>query len=308
MTIELDVQPAGGEVPGGASDVAADALLERIQALTSEIDEMASPAVRERADALVGSIVELYGEGLTRIVEEIAASGAADELRDALTADGMVASLLLIHDLYPVSLEDRVAEALDGVRPYLESHGGNVALLGISKGIATLRLEGSCKGCPASSATLELAIKQALDEHAPDLEGLVVEGIEGAAPTASDGELPILQIAGSGNGNGSGPASWEPVTGLEAIAEGGHARSEVGGVLLIVARVEGTLLAFRDFCPACEGGLARGGLDGGVLTCPSCRRTYDLPKAGRAVDGEGQLEPVPLLATDGGVRVAIGGV
>ena len=46
--------------------------------------------------------------------------------------DGVVASLLLMHGLYPVPLEDRVREALDSVRPYMESHGGDVELLGIA--------------------------------------------------------------------------------------------------------------------------------------------------------------------------------
>ena len=96
-------------------------------------------------------------------------------MRDRLVDDGVVASLLLIHGLYPVSLEERVLEALDSVRPYMESHGGDVELLGIEDGVAKMRLVGHCEGCPASEATLELAIKKALEETAPDLEGLEVE-------------------------------------------------------------------------------------------------------------------------------------
>ena len=69
-------------------------------------------------------------------------------------------------------------EALDNVRPYMESHGGNVELVSLEEGVARIRLEGSCDGCPASSSTLELAIKTALEETAPDLLGIEVEGIE----------------------------------------------------------------------------------------------------------------------------------
>ena len=69
-------------------------------------------------------------------------------------------------------------EALDNVRPYMESHGGNVELVSLEDGVARIRLEGSCDGCPASSSTLELAIKTALEETAPDLLGIEVEGIE----------------------------------------------------------------------------------------------------------------------------------
>ena len=116
---------------------------------------------------------------------------------------------MLIHGLYPVGLDERVAEALDSVRPYMESHGGNVELLGIEDGIARIRLEGSCDGCPASSSTLELAIKSALDEAAPDLEGLVVEGaVDGAA--AGHARAGLARAAG-GPGRRRPPAappSW----------------------------------------------------------------------------------------------------
>jgi Fe-S cluster biogenesis protein NfuA len=81
-----------------------------------------------------------------------------------------------MHGLHPVPLEDRVREALESVRPYMASHGGNVELVGVSDGVATIRLEGHCQGCSASASTLELGIRQALETHAPDLEGLEVEG------------------------------------------------------------------------------------------------------------------------------------
>ena len=59
----------------------------------------------------------------------------------------------------------------------MESHGGNVELLGIEDGIVRLRLEGSCKSCRASSSTLELAVQRALQQFAPDVEGMDVEGV-----------------------------------------------------------------------------------------------------------------------------------
>ncbi len=58
----------------------------------------------------------------------------------------------------------------------MESHGGDVELLGVEDGVARLRLAGSCHGCAASSSTLELAIKKALMETAPDLLDMDVEG------------------------------------------------------------------------------------------------------------------------------------
>ena len=283
-------------------------LVERVQRLTAELESVADPSVQALTEELVGAVVALYGEGLERIFAALDEAGEpGSELARRLADDGVVASLMLIHDLYPVELETRVGEALESVRPYMESHGGNVQLLGIEQGIARIRLEGSCEGCPASASTLELAIKQALDEAAPDLEGLVVEGIANGAAPASPGagalELPVVSVAPGAAGAKPG---WFDLDGGASVAEGEAAPASVGGVSLLVARIEGRLLAFRDACAGCEGPLSSGELSDGVLTCPGCGRGYFLPRAGRSLDDERlQLEPVPLLDDAQGARVAL---
>ena len=292
--------------PASGNGAAAEALIARVSELTARIGELGDPAARAGAEELVSAVIELYGEGLARIFEAVDASGEAGAaLRSRLADDGVVASLMLIHDLYPVSLSERVVEALDSVRPYMESHGGNVDLLGIEDGVARIRLEGSCEGCPASASTLELAIKQALDEAAPDLEGLLVEGALESGSPIGDGamELPMVQVA---PGHAEAEPSWFDLGGLDGLAEGEVTGSEIAGIGLIVARVEGSLLAYRDACPGCADPLADGELSEGVLSCPSCARRYYLPRAGRSLDEDRlQLEPVPLLAGGAGVRVAL---
>ena len=68
-----------------------------------------------------------------------------------MTDDELVSHLLLLHGLHPVSLGDRVLDALDEVRPYLESHGGDVELVGMEGPVVRLRMQGSCSGCPSST-------------------------------------------------------------------------------------------------------------------------------------------------------------
>jgi Fe-S cluster biogenesis protein NfuA len=130
-----------------------DTLLERI-----EHDDAATEAVQ--------AVVELYGEALARLL------AGADPAEDPL-----VSHLLLVHDLHPTDLETRVRRALDEVRPYLGSHGGDVELLGVEGGVARLRLAGTCNGCPSSTVTLRNAIEAALLKAAPDLEGIEAEGV-----------------------------------------------------------------------------------------------------------------------------------
>ncbi|HXB66106.1 MAG TPA: DUF5947 family protein [Solirubrobacteraceae bacterium] len=169
---------------------APEQLLARVQELQGRLEESEDSATRRLAEELVAAVTQMYGGGLRAVVESLFAAGdAGARIATSLAEDPLVATLLLIHDLHPVSLEQRVRAALEQVRPYMESHGGNVELLSLERGVARIRLQGSCSHCSASTVTLEQAIKGALEERAPDLEGLEVEGV---TPQAAAGAgLPI---------------------------------------------------------------------------------------------------------------------
>jgi len=177
---------------------APEELVERVQELLGSLDEIADPVAQHRVQELIGTVLELYGAGLERVLGIVDDAGDdALPVRQALLDDGVVSSLLLIHGLYPITLEERVVEALDSVRPFLASHGGNVELLSVEDGVARLRLEGSCNGCPASAETLENALKEAIDATAPDLLGLEVEGVVGLEEKADEPaglSLPLVQV------------------------------------------------------------------------------------------------------------------
>ena len=267
-------------------------LIARVQELTGRLEDLDDPACRRLAEELTAAVVQMYGAGLERIVEL-----ADAETRDEMANDSLVAGLLMIHDLYPVPIEERVVQALDTVRPYMESHGGDVELLGIENGIAKLRLQGSCKSCRASSSTLELAVRQALEEAAPDLEGMDVEGIveEEEELEVTGVPLPLIQM--------NGTPSWHTLS-IEVNDE--LVATDVGGVALVVANVEGTLLAYRNRCADCGGALDGGALEAGALGCPTCGRSYFLPQAGRSMDDDHlQLQPIPLLREQEEIRVAL---
>ena len=151
---------------------------ERIETLIQEVAAFHDPHARAKAEELVQALLNMYGEGLSRMLEltmETEASGLA--LIDTFANDELLSSLFLLHGLHPIDIETRVLEALDGVRPYLKSHGGNVEFIKVEEGIAHLRLEGSCDGCASSTTTLKLAIEEAVYNAAPDLDGLRVEGV-----------------------------------------------------------------------------------------------------------------------------------
>jgi Fe-S cluster biogenesis protein NfuA/nitrite reductase/ring-hydroxylating ferredoxin subunit len=267
--------------------------LEEVQRLTDALDRLEDGPEKELAEELVGAVVALYGEGLARIMEVLGDDAAqVSEVRERLAADGVVASLLLVHDLYPVPLETRVLEALASVRPYMESHGGNVALDRIEDGVAHLRLVGHCDGCPASLSTLELAIEDALAEHAPDLLGVEVEGL--AQPKHAS-ETPRR------------PAPvWLTLDQAGGVEPGTVRTVPVGGVDLIVANVAGSLLAYRSECPCCGAAMDEATLEGEILSCARCRHGFALAQAGRAVGSDDvYLEPVPMLRRSKGLELSV---
>jgi Fe-S cluster biogenesis protein NfuA len=145
----------------------------RVEVLLERLESLPDPVAREAATATVQALLELYGEGLRRI-----AASVGEGVALTLARDELVGHLMLLHGLHPVAVEQRVRDALTGVRPYLESHGGDVELLGVAGGVVRLRLQGSCEGCPASAMTLKLAIEEAVLAAAPDVERVEAEGVE----------------------------------------------------------------------------------------------------------------------------------
>jgi Fe-S cluster biogenesis protein NfuA len=131
-----------------------------------------------------------------------------------LVADDLVASLLLVHDLHPHDVRRRVSDALDQVRPYLGSHGGDVHLLDIVGDTVQLQFAGSCKSCPSSAVTLELAVEDAIRAAAPEISSIELVTPEAAAaePTAViPAESLLAQVHARAHANGGNSAAWHPV-------------------------------------------------------------------------------------------------
>lgn len=271
----------------------------RAERRLGELESLPDPAAREAALGAVQAVLELHGEGLRRILDRLGAAQAG-----LLAGDDLVGHLLVLHGLHPAPLEERVRAALDGVRPYLGSHGGDVELAGVEDGVVRLRLRGSCEGCPASAMTLKLAIEDAVLRAAPDVERVEAEG---AAP-APEAAAPLLRLGASPAPAPTADPAWTVAGALPQLASGGTLVREVAGERLLFVAVDGARYAYRPRCPGCSADLEAAPLRGAELACPGCALRFDARRAGRCLDApERQLEPVPLLVDEAGlVRVAVG--
>ena len=272
---------------------------DRIQILL-DASAAGGAAARERAEQLVREVTDLYGAGLERMMH--VAVAANPELAEAFTRDDLVASLLLVHGLHPHSVERRISDALDTVRPYLGSHGGDVSLLEVDDDIVRLRFSGSCKTCPSSAVTLELAVEDAVRAAAPEISSIEVVAAE---KDPSSGVIPAQSLLTRLHSNGHRPTAWQPTPELAQLAPG-----EVGGFLIadapvLACRVGENLFAYRDRCGNCTGSLAGAELDGAALRCPRCDAVFDVVHAGAGADGTGHLEPIPVLVREGVLSMAV---
>ena len=284
--------------------------LHKIEGLVNAIESAADPNVRASAVELMRSLMDLHGAGIERMMEIIFEAGTVNGERagiiDRFAADDLVASLLLLHGLHPLAVETRVVQALDKVRPYLRSHGGNVELLGISEGVVSLKLQGSCNGCASSAMTLKLAIEEAIYEAAPDVIALQVEGV-----VAQRLPTELVQLNGSSGKNGStqpadGKGTWEEVRGLASLVNGAVRTLEVCGRQVLFCRLDETYYAYSDVCPECGDMMQFASLESASLVCPACGQRFDVMRAGRGLDKPNlYLEPYPLLVEHGQAKIAL---
>jgi Fe-S cluster biogenesis protein NfuA/nitrite reductase/ring-hydroxylating ferredoxin subunit len=280
---------------------------ERIELLL-EASTAGGPVMRERAEELVRLVVELYGAGLERLLELAHDQGKLDdELLDALAADDLVASLLIVHGLHPYGVEERVERALDGVRPYLGSHGGDVELLEVTEdAVVRLRLLGSCDGCASSAVTLELAVEDAIRAAAPEIVRIDVE------EPAKGGLIPVEQLTARLRAPAGG-VSWALAAAIDDVPTGGLLRTTVAGLDVLLCRLLSGMYAYRDSCAACGSSFEGAGMrrspatpGSAVLTCRGCGAHFDVRHAGVDLDDPTRhLDPVPLLERDGVVEVAV---
>ncbi|MFI7423416.1 hypothetical protein [Nonomuraea sp. NPDC049684] len=116
----------------------------RIGRIESLLERAEPPAVE-----LAQALLDLYGEGLTRIM-----AAADDDLAARLAADDVVAHLLLLHDLHPIDVRTRVEDALRGT---------GAEVIDVEGDLVRLRL-------PDDDGNAADAARRAVRDAAPEVE------------------------------------------------------------------------------------------------------------------------------------------
>jgi Fe-S cluster biogenesis protein NfuA/nitrite reductase/ring-hydroxylating ferredoxin subunit len=226
-------------------------------------------------------------------------------------------AVLAMYELVPLDEYTQIEEALDEIRPYIESHGGGLDLLEVEGGVVHVRMSGSCHGCAASAMTLRRGVEAKLRERIPWFEDIVAHEPEEAEEPSGALALPMVQVNPRADpAVASGDLLqitqlkrpvFVDVGPFDELAPGEMQVADVDGNEILVINVDGEPYAFRNVCPVDGRNPLHGGrLTGSVLVCPWHNCAYDARSGKRADDEPGQpLAVVPIaISGEGIMRVA----
>jgi nitrite reductase/ring-hydroxylating ferredoxin subunit/Fe-S cluster biogenesis protein NfuA len=299
-TVAVNPPPAGS--PGGEPSFTE--LAQRVDDAVAALAGL-DPAARSVAEELKTAIEAVHRAGLVAIVRRLRADEATREALFELVDDPVVHLLLSLHEIVrpdPVTQANRV---LSEVRPQLQSHGGDVALVRIEDGVAFVRLEGACNGCSMSAETLRNLVQTALVQGVASVTGVEVLPNE-PSPT-------LISVESLFAGRDPTNEGWVKVGAASDLSAGEvtvSALSTASGkhVEAIVVNLDHRLTAYRNECAHEALPLDNAVLDvaGGTLTCPWHGFCYDAT-SGECLTAPGaQLEQFPLRVDKGDVWVRVG--
>ena len=193
-----------------------DEILVRIGELAEELAAHPDPKVGQKVEELLDWVDVFHHTGLGRLIE-MTRQWRGEIFLENVAQDPITGTMLELYGLGegPEATDEAevaVLAALESVRPLIESHGGALEVESIVDGVVSLRLKGTCDGCPSSSATLTYGVEAALREGWPNFRRMVVlegeatamnpdaVGLEcvtvpgGTPPPPPEPQAPLLQI------------------------------------------------------------------------------------------------------------------
>ncbi|NER81985.1 MAG: Rieske 2Fe-2S domain-containing protein [Leptolyngbya sp. SIO1D8] len=259
--------------------------IQRYEAIVEQWDTQQQQVVLQLKQA----IEALHKEALTRLIRSVKQE-AMGALRNA-TQDDLVYGLLRYHDLVKApSLQQRLQQALDDVRPGLQGHQGDIELVSIRlPDTVEVRLVGACSHCPASQLTLSEAVEIAIKRHCPEIEHVVEVAYQPVAQTPE--ALPA--------------SDWRLVTSLAEIPEQGVLDLKLEGHKLLLSRQGETVQCFRNACSHLGVPIDGGECEAGILTCPYHGFQFELSTGNCLTAPAVPLQPYPVQVRNGQVFVRL---
>lgn len=272
---------------------------DRAWAAQVDIDRLSQRVVED----VKKSLDDIHRAAIVTIVRALRDDPRGKELLFGLVDEPIVRWVLTMHEVIRPNPMIIAQDALDTIRPQLQSHGGDVELDSIEDGVAYVRLQGACNGCSMSAVTMRNGVEEALVAAVPGVSKVEVLPNE-PGPTLI-GLSEIGGLSGSG-GTVSAETGWVKAMEIDKFVLG--AVTPVEEANAVVVNIAGQLTAYVNECAHMGLPLDDAEIDEktGMMTCSWHGYCFD------ALSGEctslpgAQLEQLPLRVDEGHVWIRTG--
>jgi Fe-S cluster biogenesis protein NfuA len=166
---------------------------EHINQLVERVNSIPDESARTTSLGLLQSMMDLHGAAMSRVVDLLTGSEAGRALLTKLGDDPLICGLMVLYGIHPLTLEERVARAVEKVRGQLHKQGGSVELTGIIDSVVQVKIESSGHGCGSSADAFKRTVEQAILECAPEVAEVQAPGL--MAPATGFVSLETLQAS-----------------------------------------------------------------------------------------------------------------
>jgi len=272
-------------------------LAERVDQVLASVKELPEDA-RMKALDLKKAIEAFHEHALRKLVRVFRETEAGRELLLKAVEDPAIYAVFLMHGIIKQDLFTRVAAVLEEVRPYMRSHGGDVELVKVEGAVVYVRLQGACSGCSLSAVTLKSGVEEAIRARVPEIEEVLMVEDE-----VTSGYMPPDAMDDAGELEQKG---WLKGPSISELEEGKPIpfASSAGDILLV--RLGGKVMAYRNQCPHMGVPLDGGFVDESVITCPSHGFRFDLTTGECITAPHVQLEPFPVRLKEERIWIRVG--
>lgn len=267
---------------------------ERIDKALKAVEKIENDEAKMHALGLKTAIEEFHKIALTSIVKKLKSDERGKELLFELVDDPAVLAVLQLHGIVKQSINTKILQTLDIVRPFMQSHGGDVEFVNYEDSVAYVRLQGACNGCSQSAVTLREGVEKALMESIPEIKSVQVLPNE---PSPA-----LIQIESLGDVKVKG---WLKTLRVEEISVGKMKCFETETAKVLIINIDNRLSAYKNQCPhqglPLDGGMLEA--EEGVLSCPWHGFKFDATSGECMTSPQVQLETYPLRIENGVIWV-----
>jgi hypothetical protein len=149
-----------------------------IEYMLEEIKDLVAEPAWQRIERVIARVVRLYGAGLAHTIEHARSAGVTSATFDeSMAADDLLASLLALHGLHPLSVDVRVQRALATARAELGLAADDLVLVAVHDRRVELRAIADLGGGAMASRVAEAAIRRVIESVAPEVTTIDIHGM-----------------------------------------------------------------------------------------------------------------------------------